>query len=327
MSRSSGKVAGEEPDDALDLIVAPYIDRAVLLDVLASIEGGFSMVERVTASSSDSRNRTTAVNGEAGASGVLSLLKLNLKASRSAGASTTSGETQETDRYHTFGSMLHRLRNLLGDEGLVKSYAGGGVGWDDLQPSDFVELRGVFRPNPLSQSIATVLRLLSIFRITITVPDKPQGNVSRDQKDRINAERQAAQDQLKELEQIEQLLLGVASDIEQDGSKLFIVELAGERDEKAVVRLFDEYVRDPTFAELAHGEFRLLGKLVRNLGPGDDERIDLLEGSGMAGLGDEALESLLGGFRDAGSGGLKLPDIETSLGAPALQVVPIAVYV
>ena len=103
------------------------------------------------------------------------------------------------------------------------------------------------------------------------------------------------------------------------------MDLATSR--RAVVRLFPSFARDPTLTELAHGEYKLLGKVVRSLADPEGESIDLLQGTAMGGMGDEMLEGLLEGFRNASEEGLKLPEITTTVTAPALQVVPIGIYV
>lgn len=65
-----------------DLILPVYIDTNALLDLLASIEGGFSLVEKVTSRSSVSTQgeRTVAAGAgtEFGIPNVLSLLKIKL---------------------------------------------------------------------------------------------------------------------------------------------------------------------------------------------------------------------------------------------------------
>lgn len=119
---------------------------------------------------------------------------------------------------------------------------------------------------------------------------------------------------------------GVLTDVQSDAARIFVVDL-GSDDRKAVARLFTDYARDSSFAELAHGDFKLLGKVVRNLSDPDEPGIDLLQGTGMGGMGDEILTGLLSSFRDAASEGLNLPEISTTVDSPALQVVPIGVYV
>lgn len=172
-----------------DLAVPTYIDTGSLLDLLASLEGGFSMVERFTSQADDASSKETEAKGEVGVSNVLSLLKLNLSGSRKAASSSSASSQVETERYHTYGSLLYRLRATLDDAGLIKRVPD--TEWADIAPSDFIEVRGVFRPNPLAESLSTVLRMLGIISAVLTIPDKPDGGANRDAKQRANEARAA----------------------------------------------------------------------------------------------------------------------------------------
>ncbi len=63
-------------------IVPIYIDTNALLDVLASIEGGFSVVEKLTTQTTQSSNKgvdsNTSGGTEFGIPNILNLLKVNL---------------------------------------------------------------------------------------------------------------------------------------------------------------------------------------------------------------------------------------------------------
>ena len=67
-----------------NLIVPVYIDTNALLDVLASIEGGFSFVEKVTSHTSSSSEKDKSASAETGTEfgipNVLSPLKIKLAA-------------------------------------------------------------------------------------------------------------------------------------------------------------------------------------------------------------------------------------------------------
>src|SRR5215203_654123 len=94
-----------------NLIVPVYIDTNALLDLLASIEGGFSLVEKVTSRTSTSSEKDRSAQAEAGTEfgipNVLSLLKIKLGGTLSAKRSEEAGEEREIERYHTYGSLLH----------------------------------------------------------------------------------------------------------------------------------------------------------------------------------------------------------------------------
>ena len=145
-----------------DLIAPIYVDANVLLDLLASIEGGFSVVEKVTtrlATTSSSDKSISIQSGtEFGIPNVLSLLRINLGGSLTAKKGEETGKQTESERYHTYGSLLYRLRVHLDNEKVTKRLVGQESG-DAIQPSDFVEVKGIFRPNPLADALQIIDRL------------------------------------------------------------------------------------------------------------------------------------------------------------------------
>ena len=92
-----------------------------------------------------------------------------------------------------------------------------------------------------------------------------------------------------------------------------------------MVKLFSEYIRDRTGRELPYGEFRMLGKVIRKINKGDS--INLIHGSAFSLLGDEPTAQFLKVFEEIGSSGIKIPKVTKSIAGPAMQVIPIAVYV
>jgi hypothetical protein len=93
---------------------------------------------------------------------------------------------------------------------------------------------------------------------------------------------------------------------------------------KAVLSLFIEYLRDPTMTEIAHKEYRVLGKVVRKIAESEENAIHLLRGTGLGGIGKQALEQMAAMMQIQG---MNLPKIETEIKGPALEVVPMAIFV
>lgn len=156
--------------------------------------------------------------------------------------------------------------------------------------------------------------------VLLSGPAQPQGPIPS------KAERKQATRETKEFDNTRKFLSGIRSSLEQADIRIFIVDLADSSGYKAVVSLFNEYLRDRSMTELTRGEFRLLGKISRNI-PGEAEGVDLLRGTAFGGLSDTILTEVLAGFGQAKAQGLNIPDVETKIRGPALQVIPIAIYV
>lgn len=301
-----------------DLIIPIYLDTSALLDILASIEDGFTIVEKVSTRSSTAGTVESSVGTEFGIHNILSLLKISIGASRSKTKAEEGGEERQLDRYHTYGSLLYKLRSDLLQMGLLKSTDKSSEVWRDVKPSDFVEFRGRFRPLSLLESLATMGKILDLVQLF----SKPQMLAPKDPK----TDKKRVRDKIKQFEQIKEILKGMISDLEQEDIRTFVVESTDSSGYKAVVSLFIEYLRDRSLTEISNREFRSIGKVVRSISK-QNEVIDLLRGTALGGLSDEILTQFTEIFSRAEGHGLRLPQIETKIKAPALEVVPIAIYV
>jgi len=295
-----------------DLLIPIYIDTNTLLDLLASLEGGFSLVEKISSRTGMTREVTAKgeVGTEFGIPNVLSLLKIRL-----GGALGTAGKREEggeisAERYHTYGSLLYRLRRTLYSAGGIKFYDGSQESWDALRAADFIELAGVLRPNPLADSLALFDRLLGLMEVLGKIPGMQQTG-------------KATSSQAREIRQIRQFLSGVLGDLERGDLRLLVIDLPSP-DHKATATIFTEYLRDKSMSELAHREYRVLGKIVRKLSD-PDESIELLRGTALGGLGNEVVEELVSGFSDIPD--MNLPEVNVRITGAALEIVPIAIYV
>jgi len=305
-----------------NLIVPIYVDTNALLDLLASIEGGFSFVEKVTSRTSTTSERDKSALAEAGTEfgipNVLSLLKIKLGGSLSTKKGEEKGEEREAERYHTYGSLLHRLRTYLESEKLIKHLDIEDGDWDSIEPSNFVEIRGIVRPNPLSDSFSRIDRLIGIIQIVsgVKISSPNQQTNGKGGKSQIDK---------NQITQIRQFIKGVLSDIEKENIRTFVIDMLSPEGCCAVALLYTNYLRDQTMTELENKEYRLLGKVVRKITEDSEERIDLLHGTGLGGIGRDMLDNLLGSFNQLE--GMNLPEVRSEITGPALEIVPIAIFI
>lgn len=304
------------------LVVPIYIDVNALLDLLASIEGGFSLVEKVTTSNITAtvtdKSLSSKMGTEFGIPNVLSLLKIRFGTSLSSTKQSESNELKEAERYHTYGSLLYKLRSFLDNRRLVKRVSESDDIWNSIQSSDFVEVRGVFRPNPLVDSLEMIDRLIGIFQVLassglMSFTDSSGKFSYRGQNDK------------KLMKQIRQFIKGILLDVEKEDIRTFIIETTEQYQFTTVAMLFIDYLRDSSMTEISHKEYRLFGKVVRKIEKETNESIDLLRGTGLGGMGKDILDELWNAFNQIE--GMNLPKIESEIFGPALEVVPIAIFV
>jgi hypothetical protein len=85
--------------------------------------------------------------------------------------------------------------------------------------------------------------------------------------------------------------------------------------------LFNDFIRDKAGIELPFAEFKVLGKVTKKLH--DEESIDLLEGTTI-GSNLEIIKKISDVFKNMG--GFDFPEIFTKVEAPAIQIIPVAIY-
>lgn len=285
-----------------------YLDTNTLLDLLASIDGGFSVVEKVSSRSSESKSTTIEGAGEFGISSVLSIFRLDLKGSAAQSKGDEGSEEHHTERYHTYGSLLNRLRSNLVEGGLLKEIEDANS-WQNIEVSDFIETRGRFVPNTLSDSLQKLVSLLDLLT-----------------KVKFNQNTQTSTAGVpQDFQQLRDTFETIGKMTENGNFQTYVVELTKLSNSKIVMSLFSEYLRDRAGRELPYGEFKVLGKVVRKIDSGPS--IDLLKGSVFSAVTDNVLAPLLDALKGAGKFGIKLPDIETKISPPILEIIPIAVYI
>ena len=76
---------------------------------------------------------------------MLSIFKVNLKGEVDRAREQKTEEGRSTERFHTYWSLLNKLRSVLEVERLLNE-AASNESWQSAQPSDFVEIHGKFVP-------------------------------------------------------------------------------------------------------------------------------------------------------------------------------------
>lgn len=288
--------------DALDLIVPVYLDIDALLGILASVEDGFVVLEKISTQTSTAKTTESKIGTEFGFPNIPNILKISIGAFTSKKHGEQIGEERYQERYHTYGSLFYKLRSHLIEGKILKQIIKGKTNLNQIEPFDFIELQGIFRPNPMIEFILTIEKLIAITDIF-------------QKKNKIQAE---------QMKQIKEFFKSLRTDLEPGDIRTFMVEVSNAPEYKAIVPIFTEYLRDQTMTELSYKEFRLLGKVARKLS--NNEHIDLLRGTGLGGIGEENLRQFLDAFK-AQTVGLNIPKFEYKINGPALEIVPIAIYV
>ena len=102
------------------LVLPVCLDFKTLLDFMASIEGGFSYAETIIKRASSKSETSLEAGGSFGIDTILNFFKIGFKGkAEKSNNSQLLSETQ-TQRYHTFGSLLTKLLNYLEENNILK---------------------------------------------------------------------------------------------------------------------------------------------------------------------------------------------------------------
>lgn len=306
----------EQQCSSKDLILPVFLDTNWLLDLFASLSDGFAFVEKFSSISSDLIENSKKGRFEFGIANFLNLLKFGVGGSIEKNISDENRTTIEKSKYHTYGSLLFKLRDTLFEMDLIKRTNRPDFQWESLRPSDFVEITGVFNPNPLLDSIVGMDKIFSLFGMLANQSVLKQ----------IDKKNQNKNDKSNQFDHVKKMLSGLRDDIDSNEIKLYLVKSSCNLKYTIMVNLNIDYLRDRSMKELNYREFRLLGKVVNNLSD-SNSTINLFRGTGLGVMDSTLLEKLIQPFSKAEEHGFKFPRIEGNIIGPILEVVPIAIYI
>jgi hypothetical protein len=295
-----------------------YLNQKYVFDVLSMMEGGFTQLETVTSRNVQQTEQGQGVSGDVGFSNVFGLLSVRLGGGRSKQERMEGEQAVSAERVHTPNSLFARMRERLFEESLVRTSFD-----EDLKAGDFIETIMRLERNPL---VATLETLHSLTRMAVIFEQSGSGASGQKGGQRGGQKgqrRQASPDTSAQVEQqlrdlIDQLNTGQVID-------LTAVPLA-EGDPDVVLTLDTAYAADRSLTDLIDGEYRVLGKITRNLPDTSDESVNLLRKTSLGPLQAGLLEQLRQPLQEFGQVGVELPEFRTEIESPVVQVLPIAVF-
>lgn len=287
------------------LIIPVYINEKIVLDMLAILEDGFSMVSQVNYT--EQRENSSAQKVEAGisTSSILSkLLKINMGAELSHTGNNGEKEITAKEKVHTNVSLLSKFRGFLSDNKMLKTE----FNVSKMQVGDFIEFEGELQKNPLINYMDI---FVDIFRMANIFAEKPQ----------LGNKTQARTQQQQENEIVKQIK-SFAEELKHSGTIDFILtDSVGT----VVLSAQEQYLANDNVSEIIGGRFKVLGKVIA-ICHDETEEIDLLRKTTLSILPEELLNQLFSGFNTSETAQFNLPTLVTKIAGPALIVIPVAIY-
>ena len=288
------------------LIVPVYINEKIVLDMLAIMEDGFSMVSQVNYTEHKESNSTQ--KAEAGVSTsatILSkLLKINISGELNHIGNKGENESVAKEKIHTNVSLLSKFRGFLLENKMLKS----NFEVSKMQVGDFIEIEGELQKNPLINYLEL---FIDFFRMADIFAEKPQlGNKTQANKQK--------QQENKMLNQIKSF----ADELKHSGTIDFILS---DQKGTAVLSAQEQYLANDNVSEIIGGRFKVLGKVI-SICKDNTEEIDLLRKTSLSILSEGLLTEIFSGFKNDDMKQFNLPELKTKITGPAVIVIPVAIY-
>ena len=282
------------------LIIPVYINEKIVLDMLAIIEDGFSMVSQINYTEHTENNSVQRADAEISTSTTLlsKLLKIDVSGGLSHEGNRGQNENIIKEKVHTNVSLLSKFRSFLVEQKILKS----DLDFSKMQVGDFIEVEGELQKNPIINYMDS---FIDLFRMVDIFTEQPQTKKSKPREDETVTQ-----------------IKSFAEELKHSGTIDFILS-----DEKGttVLSVQEQYLANDNISEIIGGHFKVLGKVI-SICKEDTENIDLLRKTSLTILQEDLLNDMFSGFKTEDMKQFNLPELKTKIISPAVIVIPIAIY-
>lgn len=291
------------------LIIPVYLNEKTVLDMLAIMEDGFSMVSEVISSNQEASSTLGKLSGGVSTKAILDkLLKIQLDGNFQKDKAASSEVGTKLEKVHTNVSLLSKFRSELIDGKLLAYKAGDKLDISKINAGDFIELEGELQKNPM---IDIMEKFIDVFRMADIFSGKPQlGNK------KPASEKKTADNAI--VRQMQSFL----DELKHTGTVDFTLESSGGT---AVLSAQEQYLANDNISEIIGGTFKVLGKIIRVCKENEDG-INLLRKTTLNILDDNSREQFLSIFKAEDFSQFNLPDVRFIIDPPAVIIIPVAIY-
>ena len=267
--------------------------------------GGIATVTKVSESNVNKDQSSQSATASFGLSDAFSsLLKINLSGNKLKGSANESSENRTEERVHTPNSLFFSLRNWLVSEEILKQHS------DDLPtPGDFIEFEASLRRNPLIVGIDAITKIMELSEVF-----NPQEHTKKQKRQKSQPSETAI---------LAKQLSSFSISLKEGGSRDLIADDIAAK-YKAVLTVEEQFLNDITMSDIVDGTFKIVGKVIRVV-PDIEDSISLLRKTALAHT-PEIMGEFLKIFRSLDEGVFSMPEMQTEVYGPVIQVLPIAIY-
>jgi len=245
----------------------------------------------------------------------LDLVGISLKGDRIKETGSHGQVEVSKEKIHTPSSLFSKLRTELDEKGLITRLENIEE-IDGLKSGQFIELHAILKKPSLVDTIEGFKRLMEI---VLLFPGKENDGARSGKGKKAEPSKNANQEILLQID-------GMLKALTQLNSLELIGELTELPEAKVVLNAELSYFNNKTATEAIDGEFNILGKVIRVIRPGSKDTINLLRNTSFRQIDLKLFNDFTSAFKGAEEAGLNFPEIVTEIKAPAIQILPIAIF-
>lgn len=287
-----------------DLIIPVYLNQRVVFDLVAMLRGGIASVTTVSEMDAQSRRLEAEAGGKFGLTEALSsLLRIDFSGKAAGTRSGENAEHRTEQRIHTPASLFIALRALLREKELIT------IDTPKIQPEpgQILEFSAVLKRNPLVEMLALFGELLNMAEAFSEKPQTGKGG-------------QGGREQRQLQQQLEKFIASLNA-----GDTMDLITGPLQSTHRAVITLDKQFLNDQSMSDLVDGNFRVVGKITRVIGP-DEGAISLNRKTALAALPSHVLAELEKALKQSSLQTWNLPELEWNVPGPVIQVIPISIF-
>lgn len=327
-------IATEAAQDTSQLIIPIYVNEKIVLDMLAIIEDGFSTVSQVNFVEYD--EDTTGKKGSFGNTTSLfkNFVKLDVGLSASKEKKSSDSKTIAQEKIHTIVSLLSKFRSYLNANNILKS----STQIDDITIGDLIEIKGELQKNPLLEYLEKMIEVFNFAEIFSDNHTLSNNNQTKRNNHSNQSKKNAPVNQIRSF----------IDTLTTSGTQDYILS---NDTFTTVLSVQEQYLSNDNISEILGGEFKVLGKVIavytdekkedkdkdKNENENENEseiesekyskhNINLFRKTPLSLLPSEQLNQMLSAFNSSEMQAFNLPELKTEIPAPAIIVIPIAIY-
>ncbi|MQA78100.1 MAG: hypothetical protein GEV10_06425 [Streptosporangiales bacterium] len=314
----------------MELVHPVYLDVPMLISFLAALQDGISFENNIIQEVQSDKATDGEIGAKVGVPTIFSLFGLNADGRYK----RHSGAAQRTEthvvRQHTEASLFNHLRHTLTQEGRV-TLVSDPTELPSLKPGQLVELTGAVLGNPLAKVLDLMYAIAPFLGLDLSEEETPSQAVPQDRAARRRAQREQTRatqppttdDDSEDPEQIAYMLRTMHKDVEK--SPIIDLVLQGDPSLRAVLTVAREYLPPEGEAHLLGGQFTVLGKITSTVDTNDE--INLFRRTALGAAGSDFSRSFINDLTESSDGDLDINAPEAIVAGPALQILPLAIFV